>query len=90
MNPTAADYEQAIKELREGLYTKPIDPAELVVGPTLDWIANRARDIAAARQTDSVGKVIADMRMYYGDGPARGDLMGLGFADRLEALGNGK
>jgi hypothetical protein len=54
MNPTAADYEQAIQELREGLYKKPIDPAELVVGPTLDWIANRARDIAAARQTDSV------------------------------------
>ncbi len=36
--------------------------------------------------TDSLKQLEADMRMYYGDGPARGDRMGIGFADRLAAL----
>jgi len=48
MNPTAADYEQAIDEYRTEVSTQHANA-----------ILNRAKQLAAARQTDSVEKVIA-------------------------------
>lgn len=60
---------------------------EITLGIDLqDCVLKCAVKLDAEKNKDSIAKVIADMRMYYGAGPARGDRMGVGFADRLEAL----
>lgn len=47
MNPTAADFLQALQVIRSADFKR---------------VMERAQELAAARQTDSVEKVIADMR----------------------------
>ena len=77
MNPTAADYEQAIDTaFRHG--KNHFYP---------EWIKSYAQELAAARQTDSVEKVIADMRSLICSHCRIDDVDVDHFAARLEALG---
>ncbi len=89
MNPTAADYEKAINERvmeYESERSYQGDTLTNAAIKSLRALNARASELAAARQTDSYEKLLADMRSTRFTIDRRALNV---FADRLEALGNG-